>query len=94
MVRARSRSHLEALRRRFADRLSGCTIHQTGNTDYPCRLFVDKEVWVSIAADLACDIDYDNFKGAVAAQSGEGDAPYRCALHEVWEVMREFGQKL
>lgn len=89
MVRARGRSHLEALKQRFPDLLGGCEIQASVGTDYAYRLFVPKVAWVQVLAALADEIDYDNFKSEVARHRGPAGADYEHALHEVWDVMRE-----
>ncbi len=87
MVRARLREHLEALRERFAALLGQCPIHQSQQTDYAYRLFVDKSVWAEVLAALAEEMDYDNFKAEVAHHQGPAGTEYEHALHEVWAVM-------
>lgn len=84
-VRARKRSHLDALRTRFRAELGSAPIQVGGGTDYPFRLFVAKTVWASIAEALANETDYHNFKNAVA--EGEAGRRYESALHEIWRVM-------
>ena len=85
MVRARVRAHLEALRTRFPDLLGDYDIQTTPGADYAFRLFVDKRHWSSVVSQLATELDYDNFKSAVAARNP--DTGYERALHEVWSVM-------
>jgi hypothetical protein len=88
MVRARVRSHLEALRQRFADHLGKSAIQETARTDYTYRLFVQKPAWIQVVAGLAEETDYDNFKSGVAHHQGGAGAAYESSLHEVWSVMR------
>ncbi|MFN0020842.1 MAG: hypothetical protein ACKVP0_21490 [Pirellulaceae bacterium] len=87
MIRARLRSHLEALQKRYPDLLSDCEILQTAGGDYAYRLFVPKGKWCEVLAQLAKETDYDNFKSEVAEHLGSKGASYEGALHEVWEVM-------
>jgi hypothetical protein len=87
MVRARLRSHLEALQRRFPDRLRTCDIREFAGTDYAYRLFVEKTVWSQVLAGLANEIDYDNFKSEVASLQGSAGAAYERSLHDVWPIM-------
>lgn len=87
MVRARRGEHLEALKERFPQQLSACEVMETTGTDYRYRLFVKKEAWVDVLSGLAAELDYDNFKSAVARHQGEAEADYERALHEVWSVM-------
>jgi hypothetical protein len=87
MVRARSRRHLEALKTRYPQYLAACDIVEFQGSDYACRIFVDKATWTAVIADLADDIDYDNFKAAVGRHRPSADRAYEAALHDVWQVM-------
>ena len=87
MVRARLRSHLEALKARFGDVLGDCNIKEYMGTDYAFRMFVGKKAWSDTVKALADEIDYDNFKSKVAAHQGDRGSAYERALHEVWSVM-------
>src|SRR4051812_43444993 len=89
MVRARVRSHLEALKQRFVDLLNDCEIQKSAGTDYAFRLFVPKPAWMQVLSALADEIDYDNFKSEVARHQGPAGIDYERALHEVWSVMHE-----
>jgi hypothetical protein len=93
MVRARQRSHLEALRERWADDLGGCDIQTSAGTDYAHRMFVDKRTWARVLAEIVLETDYDNFKSAVARQQGASGRPYEQALHDVWSVMRRLQRR-
>jgi hypothetical protein len=84
MVRARSRSHLESLQKRFPQ-LASLAIGETTNTDYRFRIVVPKPVWIEVTQELTAEIDYGNFKDRAYSQSG--DDRYVHALHDVWEVM-------
>jgi hypothetical protein len=85
MVRARLRQHLEALKTRFPALLGQVEILAFHGSDYAFRIFVPKTTWVTVAAELANEIAYDNFKAEVARGSAGDD--YEAALHEVWSVM-------
>jgi hypothetical protein len=87
MVRARVRSHLEALKRRFPDLLVDCEIQASTGTDYAFRLFVPKAAWVQVLSALADEVDYDNFKSEVAKHQSRAGAEYEHALRDVWSVM-------
>jgi hypothetical protein len=87
MVRARVRSHLEALKERFPQVLGGSAIQEFAGTDYAFRLFVQKSDWAKVLAGLAEETDYDNFKSEVARHLGSAGAAYEDALHKVWSVM-------
>lgn len=84
MVRARSRAHLEALRKRFAP-LAAVEIAETTSTDYRFRLLTPKAAWSDVVRELAAEIDYGNFKGRV--ETSANDPAYAAALHGVWAVM-------
>ena len=85
MVRARVRSHLDALKRRFDEELGTCEVKEFAGTDYAFRIFVDKATWARVVADLVGEMDYDNFKSEVGRHSNDG--AYEHALHKVWDVM-------
>lgn len=89
MVRARVAEHLAALKERFPDELGGSEIVTTEYTDYACRLFVAKTNWVRVAAALAEETDYDNFKKAAETRKGDEGIEYLNALHAVWGVMNK-----
>lgn len=93
MVRARASEHLENLKAKFPDELGNCTIILTKDTDYACRLFVDKSAWISVAAALAEETDYDNFKSAVSRHLGPKGTEYGNRLHEVWDVMMKLQKR-
>jgi hypothetical protein len=87
MIRARLRSHLDALKKRFPDLLGGCDIHKSESADYAFRVFVDKHVWSQVLAKLAEETAYDNFKNEVARHQGRAGAAYEHSLRDVWSVM-------
>lgn len=87
MVRARLPEHLEALKARFPDVLGDSPVVESADTDYACRIFVDTAAWARVVSDLANDIDYGNFKSAVARHQGAN--AYEHALHEVWSAMHD-----
>jgi hypothetical protein len=87
MVRARLREHLEALRQRFPETLGAREIREFPGSDYAYRIFVEKPAWTQVLAELNEEMDYDNFKSAVAHFQGVEGRSYERALHEVWEVM-------
>jgi hypothetical protein len=89
MVRARLRAHLEGLKQRFPDSLDLCEIHESAGTDYAFRIFVAKSTWSRVLAELAEEIDYDNFKDEVAQHQETVGADYEHALHNVWSVMHK-----
>jgi hypothetical protein len=87
MVRARVRSHLEALKEQFSDLLADCEIKEFAGTDYAYRIFVPKTIWSQAMVGLSEEMDYDNFKSKVARHQGSAGADYEHSLHEVWSVM-------
>jgi hypothetical protein len=87
MVRARVRSHLEALQDRFPDLLGDLAIREFPGSDYAFRIFVDKTVWSDVLVGLNEEMDYDNFKSEVARHHGRAGDAYGRSLHEVWLVM-------
>lgn len=87
MVRARVRDHLEALKRRFPELLGDCEIQEFAGADYAFRLFAQKSTWKLVAAGLAEETDYVNFKSEVAHHQGRAGAAYEHSLHKVWSVM-------
>lgn len=93
MIRARLRRHLEVLQSRLPDSLGGAEIVETPTTDYAFRLFVSKEDWTKAAAQLASEVDYDNFKSAVARSGDDGDGRYSESLHDVWETMHRLQKR-
>ncbi len=87
MVRARLRSHLEALKENFSDLLADCEIKEFAGTDYAYRIFVPKPIWAQVMVGLTEEMNYDNFKSKVARHQGSAGADYEHLLHEVWSVM-------
>lgn len=81
LIRARVREDLDALR---VHHLPDLEIVENAGTDYAFRAFVSREEWEHAAQQLAREIDYPNFKNAVAARQG----PERAHRYmEIWEVM-------
>ena len=89
MVRSRVRKHLEALKERFAEQLGDCEVKEFAGTDYAYRIFTDKSVWSRVLEALSQEVDYDNFKSAVASYQGRMGVDYENALHDVWSVMNQ-----
>lgn len=91
-VRARVLGHVKALCDRF-DVLRGSPIIETPRADYLYRIIVPRGTWVEVAAALAGEIDYTNFKdecGRMHEPPGAQDkSEYIWALHEVWHVGNE-----
>ena len=72
LVRARAKEDLEALKRQIPD----LQIQETlgPDHDYGWRAFVTRDQWCEAVAQLAGEIDYDNFKNAVADRQGHDRA--------------------
>ena len=87
MVRARVRSHLEALQKRFPESLGERPIEVHVGTDYAYRIFVPKAAWAKVVSALTDEIDYGNFKSEVRRHGGKEGEAYEHALHDVWGVM-------
>ncbi len=86
MVRARDKAHLKNLMERCPNWLHGHTIHESDNSDYPCRIFMQKNIWEMIVSDIIKEMDYDNFKSEV--HRGElTDPRYEDALMSTWGTM-------
>ena len=81
IVRARARADLEALRDHV---LGDLAILRTDQRDYRYRAVVARDEWAHAVQRLALEIDYPNFKAAVAVRQG----PRRAHRYgEVWSVM-------
>lgn len=81
MVRARNRSALEPIARRF-----GAEIAVTPKADYPCRLVITRAQMSEHLKTAVQHIDYANFKNAAHVL---GDRQYDRALMQVWSAMYE-----
>jgi hypothetical protein len=84
-VRARVRSHLDALMTRFPQ-IKRKVVY-TAHNDYAYRVRLPKALWVKVAAALAQEQDWSNFKDEAKAFGGSAEAGYVDALHEVWAIM-------
>lgn len=93
MIRARTEQHLENLRERFPEQLADVEVFRSLHSDYPVRFFISREAWTRIVVGLVDDVDYADFKSAVAARKKTGPA-YIDALHSVWAVFRNLQSRL
>ncbi len=66
LVRARTREDIEALRRQIPE----IEPFEDLDADYRHRAVVTRAEWVSAVAQFASEIDYGNFKSAVAVEQG------------------------
>ena len=71
MVRARRKSHLQALQKRFPE-LAADEIVMFPGRDYKYRLIVAKDSWIKIVAELASEQTWSNFKAEAARFGGSG----------------------
>ena len=87
MIRARRRSHLAALQKRFG--LAGEILHSATN-DYPYRLVTGKVEAAAVVRQLVEEMTWSNFKDEAHRYGAEQKEPegYVNGLHEVWSVMR------
>src|SRR3954467_9955631 len=81
LVRSRVRADLEALRDRY---LPDLEIVEGAGTDYRYRGFVTRADFEPVAAKLVADIDYSNFKDAVAKRQAHSRAG---VYSKVWSVL-------
>jgi len=79
IVRSRDRASLASISKKYQTE-----IKQTPVADYPYRLEISTENFVDWVADQARNIDYPNFKSAVATHRNRLFAK---VLGEVWSVM-------
>lgn len=82
LVRARAEEDLENLR---SQHLPGIDIVENDGSDYRWRAYVPRADWERVAARLAAEVDYPNFKDAVAERQGHERAE---RYMRIWSVMR------
>ncbi len=84
-IRARSRQDLERLARFAAEKasLQLGEIIVTPHSDYHYRLICSRPEWTNLAALLAEDIDYSNFKNQIH------DSQRHQLYLEVWRIMEK-----
>jgi hypothetical protein len=92
MVRARVAEHLSNLKKRFSV-LADAEVLTLPERDYRYRLIVPKQVWVSVAAELAEEQEWSNFKDEAARYQGKLGSEYIGALHRVWTEMYQLQRK-
>ncbi len=82
IVRSRTREDIEALREQIPD----IEPFEDRRADYRHRAIVSRAEWVAAIAQLTTEIDYDNFKNAVARTQG----PERARVYgDVWGDLRQ-----
>lgn len=80
VVRARSREDIEALE----SVIPGLEPYSDARADYRWRAVVSRAEWVAAVAQMVVEIDYPNFKSAVAERQGSR----RASLYgEVWRTL-------
>lgn len=84
VVRARTRSDLEALLDRHGQDLGYPQIIETPTADYCCRVLVPAPAWASVMSRFVDDIDYSNFKDTVRDAQGKERAD---VYGRVWHTM-------
>jgi len=98
VVRHREKSDTLLVRTRVLDdarilamSLANVDVERTPAADYPYRLSVKADAFAKLMADCVDDINYDNFKNAVAYEQ----SPQRARLYgEVWGTMHMAEKKL
>lgn len=83
-IRSRVRSDLVALRREHLPRMS--KIVEIPLSDYQFRATAEKRDVERAVAKMASEVDYPNFKDAVAAEQG---AARSAIYHRVWAALLE-----
>ena len=80
IVRARRREDLEAL----SELIPELEIFSDRRADYRWRAIVSRSEWVVAVALLVAELDYPNFKSAVAKRQGSE----RAQLYgEIWQIL-------
>lgn len=79
VVRARDKRALDGISESV-----GVLVAKSPKSDYPYRVFVSKEDFLSWISSAVTDLDYTNFKSKVGQTRG---SQYSDALHEVWATM-------
>lgn len=89
LVRARVRGDLERLKKQLpAAKVKG-RIYRDDTADYPFRLDLSRAEFGTVLLGLEDDIDYANFKSAVAKKQGHRRAG---VYHRIWSVLCDLEQ--
>jgi 8-oxo-dGTP pyrophosphatase MutT (NUDIX family) len=83
-IRARAKSDLENLRKKYLPQMSA--VVEGGGTDYKYRTRVSQSDFAKAMEQIALDVDYSNFKDSVAKTQGSGRSHL---YHKVWSVLYE-----
>jgi hypothetical protein len=92
LVRARCRRDVWNLYDKHAATLSSIEPPKSSETrDYRWRLSIAKQDWIQLAARLAAQIDYSNFKSEVTKQPSQANKSeaYHHVWQELWNVQRD-----
>jgi len=82
LVRSRTRDDIEALH----EQIPSLEPFEDPSADYRHRAVVSRAEWLAALAQLVTEIDYDNFKDAVAARQGNE----RSHLYgRIWSILLE-----
>jgi len=87
MVRARKEEDLGNLRRALAPTHLPLSIQHTPKGDYAYRMVMPRQMWARYLLTAVMELDYGNFKTAVALRQGLDRAD---TYHDVWSVMWGF----
>lgn len=91
MVRARVADHIENLQEKFPE-IADLKIEYNPTYDYEYRIYVPKDVWARIVAELVKEMDYGKFKPSALHWFNKNDkniGNYYDLLLEVWRIMCE-----
>jgi hypothetical protein len=86
LIRARRGKDIKNLYDRYRDKCPSMRKPTSDETrDYRYRLSISKRDWVKLAAELASEVDYPNFKSAVHDRPDQDNKgrPYL----EIWSIM-------
>ena len=86
LIRARCEKDIESLHRRYSAKCPSMRkLTSDENRDYRWRLSISKRDWVKLAAEIASEVDYPNFKSAVHDRPDQDNksGPYL----EIWSIM-------
>jgi hypothetical protein len=86
LIRARCEKDIKNLYDRYRDKCPSMRKPTSDeNRDYRWRLSISKRDWVKLVAELASEVDYQNFKSAVHDRPDQDNKsrPYL----EIWSIM-------
>lgn len=65
-------------------------VHETEDSDYRFRMFLDHEYVAEVISQAVKDIEYDNFKNSISKKDTDRYSYYT----RVWSVMNDWQEKL